>query len=164
MATLEQLMDIEANTEAPFKSYLQTLVTAASIYRSDENVQNQTPSIRLVSSLVEQGNHQITIATGTYTGRPVYDMFRVRTTFDLVYDPSFSQGQANLRSQLRVGLSAYAAIATYFSASGYLVLAPDTLRQIDGSRTIDDQSKEETINFTMEGIYFFNSTALASLS
>lgn len=158
MATLAQLLDVETETEACFKAYLQTIVTAASIYKSDENVDNQTPSVRLVSALVEQGNHQRTVATGAYTGRPVYDMFRVRTTFDLVYDPSFSQGQANLRAQLRLGLTAYAAIATYFNANNYLILAPDTLRQVGGSRTIDDQNKEEAINFTMEGIYFFGSS------
>lgn len=164
MATLDQLMDVETEVENCFATYLGTIVTASTFYKSDANVENDTPNIGVVATLIEQGRHQVTIPTGTYSGRPVYDQFRVKVDLTLKYDPSYSQGQASLRARLRVGLSAYQAIQTQFDSNRYLVLAPDTLRQIDGDRTIDDEAKEETIRTTLEGIFFFNYTTVSALS
>jgi hypothetical protein len=164
MATLEQLMDVETETEGVFKTYLATVVPAATFYVSDTNVQNFTPSIRVVSTLIEQGRHQVTVPTGTYSGRPIYDQFRIRTDINLVYDPSFSQAQATLRAKMRVGLSDYNGIKAGFAANNYLALAPDTLRQIDGARVINDAENEETITTTVEGVYFFVPATIAALS
>ncbi len=164
MATLAQLMDIEAEVEGSFKTFLATIVTAATIYKGDSNEENDTPNIGLVATLIEQGRHQITVPTGTYAGRPIYDQFRVRVDMALRYDPSFSQGQATIRAQLRVGLTDYTGIQAALNTNGYLILAPDTLRQIDGDRTIDDEAKEETISTVLEGIFFLNPTALNSLT
>lgn len=164
MATLEQLMDIETEAEGCFKTYLATIITAATIYKSDSNEDNDTPNIGIVATVIEQGPHQITIPTGTYIGRPIYDQFRVRLDFTLKYDPSYGQGQASLRAKLRVGLTAFAAIQAQFDVNDYLMLAPDTLRQIDGSRIITDDKKEETLSTSMELTAFLNPVTIAALS
>lgn len=164
MATLEQLLDVETETEGVFRAYLATIVTAATSYASDSNTELPTPRIGVVSTLIEQGRHQITIPTGTYANRPVYDQFRIRLDLSLVYDPSYSQGQASLRGKLRVALTAYSALQSAFNNNAYLILAPDTLRQVDGSREIDDENKQETINTTVEGMFFLNPVTLNTLS
>lgn len=164
MATLFDLLDVETEIERAFKTYLSGVVTASTIYQSDSNVENDSPALGVVAVLVEQGRHQITVSTGAYTGRPIYDQFRVRVDIALRYDPSYAQGQATIRSQLRVGLTGYQALQTEFNTNGYLILAPDTLRQIDGDRTIDDEAKEETISTTVEGMFFLNPSALATLA
>lgn len=164
MATLPQLLDVETEIEGCFKTFFSTIVTAATIYKSDSNEETDTPNLGVVATLVEQGRHQITIPTGTYAGRPIYDQFRVRVDLALKYDPSFNQGQASLRAQLRVGLTDYTALQAQFNSNAYLILAPDTLRQIDGTREIDDEAKEETIGTTVEGMWFLNPNTLAALS
>jgi len=164
MATLEQLLDVETEVEGVFRTYLAGLISAATAYASDSNTEVTTPRIDVVATLIEQGRHQITIPAGTYANRPVYDQFRIRLDIGLVYDPSFAQGQAGIRGLLRVGLTAYDALQTAFNSNAYLILAPDTLRQIDGSREINDEQKEETINTTVEGVFFLNPTTLNTLS
>lgn len=164
MATLQQLMDVETEIETVFETYLDSIVTDATSYASDSNTELDTPRVDVVATLVEQGRHQITIPAGTYAGRPVYDQFRVRITINVVYDPSFAQGQATIRAQLRVALTAYDALQSAFNAHAYLILAPDTLRQIDGSRDIDDAEKQETIGTTLEAVFFMNPVTLQTLS
>jgi len=163
MATLPDMLDVETEVEGVFKTFLATIVTAATIYKSDSDEENDTPNIGVVATLIEQGRHQITIPTGTYAGRPVYDQFRIRVDLSLTYDPSF-QGQASLRSRLRLGLTDYTALNTQFGVNAYLILAPDTLRQIDGSRDIDDEAKEETIGTVMECVCFLNPVTLQTVS
>lgn len=164
MATLEQLLDVETEIEGVFRTYLASLIPGATAYASDGNTELGTPRVDVTAVLIEQGRHQITIPTGTYANRPVYDQFRVRVDLGVVYDPSFSQGQASIRGLLRVGLTAYSALQTAFNNNAYLILAPDTLRQVDGSREINDEEKEETINTTVEGMFFLNPTTLNTLS
>lgn len=164
MATLDNLMDVETEVEGVFKTFLGTIVTAATIYQSDSNIENDTPNIGVVATLIEQGRHQITIPTGTYAGRPVYDQFRIRVDLSLKYDPSFSQGQSSIRARLRVGLTDYNAIQAQFNSNAYLILAPDTLRQIDGSRDPDSTEKEETIGSVLECVCFMNPNTLQTLS
>lgn len=164
MPTLQQMMDVEGEIETSFATFLGTIVTAATIYKGDSNTENDSPNLGVVATLIEQGRHQITVPTGTYVNRPIYDQFRVRVDLALRYDPSFSQGQATIRAQLRVGLTDYAGIQAALNTNGYLILAPDTLRQIDGDRTIDDEAKEETISTTLEGMFFLNPVTLNSLT
>lgn len=157
-------MDVETEIESAFYTLLSSIVTAATIYKGDSNTENDSPNLGVVATLVEQGRHQITIPTGSYANRAIYDQFRVRVDLALRYDPSFSQGQATIRAQLRVGLTDYTALNTAFSTHGYLILAPDTLRQIDGDRQIDNEAKEETLSTTLEGMFFLNPAALSTLS
>jgi hypothetical protein len=164
MATIPDMLDVETEVEGVFKTFLGTIVTAATIYKSDTNEENDTPNIGVVATLIEQGRHQITVPTGTYAGRPIYDQFRIRVDLSIRYDPSYSQGQASLRSRLRLGLTDYTALNTQFGQNAYLILAPDTLRQIDGSRDIDDEAKEETIGTVVEGMFFLNPVTLQSVS
>ena len=88
MPTLQQMMDIEAEVETSFATFLATIVTAATIYKGDSNTENDSPNLGVVATPIEQGRHQITVPTGTYVpallsglhgGRlPVRGMFAVK--------------------------------------------------------------------------------------
>ena len=155
---LQTLLDVETEVERAFVAYLTgTLQLPAA--GSDSNDTLVTPRVEAIASLVSEGSHIYTVPSGTYAGRYFYDQKAIRVTLDLVYSPSWGQGQGNLRGLLRVALSDYDGILASFATNGYLFLAKASLQQTDGDRTIDTGEKTETIRTVVEGTYFINPAA-----
>ena len=127
---------------------------------SDTATEQVTPRVACVATVTKWGPHQHTIASGTFAGRAIYDMFVVRSNVTLVYQPEHAQGQASLRGGLRKALTDWTGIQAAFATLNYLFPMPDTLRQTDGDRQIDNEKKTETISTTLELMVFLNPAAL----
>jgi len=158
-SNLETLLDFETEIEASFVAYLATTLGLPAT-GSDTNVSLGTPRINVISTVVEQGPHQYNITTGVYAGRAFYDQFRSTVQIDLVYDPSFGQSQGTLRGKVRKMLTDYFGIKAAFAVNGYLLLAPDSLRQTGGTRGVNSDEKEETISTVIECVFFVNPDAI----
>lgn len=165
--TLEQLLDLETETENVFGTYLRTNLGLTDSYTSDSQADLPTPRIDCWAVLVSHGTHQNVIPSGSHAGRRIYDQNTVRINLQLVYAPdqtNFAVSPGALRGKFRSLLTDYYGIQAGFDVKGLLMLAPDTLRQVDGDRSIDNERKEETITCGMEVQLFFNPAALAQVS
>jgi hypothetical protein len=122
-----------------------------------------TPRVEVVSVLQSEGWHQTNITSGAYAGRTLYDQYKVRLQLDVVFNPAAGQSQATLRGTLRKALTDFSALQTAFAINAYYLLAPETLRQTDGDRVIDDAEKTETIKMTLEmELFLVPATLLAA--
>lgn len=167
MPSLQTLLDVETEVENVLGNYLRTTLGLSNVAQGDSASDLTTPRVDCYAVLIEQGMHQYQIPAGTYAGRHLYDQNRIRASLNLVYSPETTTSSTvatagTLRGTMRKMLTDYEALKTGFNVNGYLILAPDTLRIIDGDRVIDDQRKEETISATIEAVFFFNPAALAS--
>jgi hypothetical protein len=163
MPTLASMLDVETEIESAFDSFLSGSPYSLAASPSDTDTQLETPRFDIVATKVAEGPHQFTLSS-PYTGRRIYDQYRVRVDISLTYDPSYNQAQGTLRSRFRLAMTDYAGIQAKLTSNAYLILAPDTFRQTDGSRSIDDENKQETITAAMEGVFFLNPTTLGSVS
>lgn len=162
MATLQAILDVEGAVESAWDTLFSTALSGTSVITSDTATEVVTPRLECVATLKKWGPHQHTIASGTYSGRAVYDQFMVSTELRLVYQPEHAQGQANLRGLLRKALTDWTSIQSAFATLNYYFPMPTTLQQTDGDRTIQDEEKIEIINTTIELVVFANPAALAA--
>lgn len=166
MPSLEQLQDVETEVEFAFGTYLRTGLNITDTFVSDSQQDLPTPRVDCSAILIEQGPHQNVIPAGTYAGRRIYDNNKVRVAINLVYAPDWVATATTpgfLRGTLRKLLTDYYGVQANLQTHALLMLAPDTLRQVDGDRTIDNERKEETITCVIEGQFFFNPAALAAI-
>ena len=162
MATLIVVLDVETEAEGVFGNYIANTLGIAYGVKSDSNTEQMTPRVEIVATRQQEGWHQTTIASGTYAGRTLYDQFKVRLQLDLVYNPAAAQGQANYRGNLRKAMTDFNGLQTGFAVNNLYLLAPDTLRQTDGDRVIENAEKTETIKTTLEMELFLVPSALTS--
>ena len=164
--TLAQWLDIETEAEKVFGAYLGTTLGLPTV-TSDSNASVTTARIEVFATVEQMGPHQLTIASGTYAGRRLYDQFLVTIAIDLVYSPYWNATSAGsthtaaaLRGGLRRCLSDWRGLEGAFASDGLLSLAPDSLRQISGSRTINDAEKEEKISTHVSAMLFLVPTLI----
>ncbi len=162
MATLITLLDVETEVETCFQSIFAASPFSLPALTSDTATDLLTPRVDVVAEVIGWGPHQITPASGTFAGLAIYDQFRVRANLALVYQPEHAQGQGQLRGTLRRVLSDWTAIKAAFAVRAYLLPTGDTLRQVGGGRTIQNDEKTETLLSTLELVVFLNPNALAS--
>lgn len=162
MATLVAILDVEAAVESAWDTLFSAALAGTSVIPSDTATEVVTPRMECVATVTKWGPHQHTIATGTFAGRAVYDMFVVRSDLRLVYQPEHAQGQGTLRGQLRKALTDWTAIQAAFATLNYYYPMGDTLRQTDGDRQIDNEEKTETISTTLELVVFLNPAVLVA--
>lgn len=162
MATLITLLDVETEAEYALKTYLAATPYNLAAVTSDGAAELTTPRVEVVAEVVRWGPHQYTPDSGTYSGVAIYDQFLVRTSLSLVYQPEQGQSQGTLRGTLRKALSNWTGIKAAFASHNYLLPTGDTLRQIGGARSIDDEEKTETITSEIELMLFVNPSALAA--
>ena len=154
---LATLLDIETEVESVFYGYLATTLGLPAV-ESDSNTTLVTPRLEVICELIDEGMVQQTIPGGSLSGTVLYTQKHVRLTLDLTYSPARPTQQTPnvLRGTLRQASANYPALKTAFAVNGYYLLAPDTLRQTAGSRTIDRQEKTETMRTVMEAVFFIN--------
>jgi hypothetical protein len=162
MATLDTVLDVETEVEAVFDTLLSASPYSLNAGGTDSAGELTTPRLEIKAEVTKWGPHQITIASGTYSGRRIYDQFQLRLSLDVVFQPEHAQGQATIRGKLRRCLSDWTSIKAGFATRGYLYAAPDTLRQIDGGRIIDNEEKTEMLSSVLELVVFLNPAALAA--
>lgn len=158
---LATLLDIETEVEGVFFSYLSGVLGLPAT-ESDSNQTLPTPRVEIICTLMEEGMHQVTIPSGSLAGTSLYDQKLVRLAIDLTYSPARVQSPNLLRGQLREAFANYPALKALFAVHGYYGLAPDTLRQVGGSRTINDQEKTETITTTLQAVFFIMASGFPS--
>jgi hypothetical protein len=162
MASLETLLDVESEVEACFDSVLSSSPYTLAAIPSDTAAGITTPRTEIVAEVRQWGPHQFVIPSGTYQGRAVYDQFLMRLSIGVVFQPEHGQGQASIRGTVRKALTDWTRIKAAFATRGYLKPAPGTLRQVDGSRSVDDEEKTETIATVLELVCFVDQAALGA--
>ena len=160
MASLYTLLDVETETEAVWKNLLSSAPYSLLATDTDTAAPATTPRVECISVVVRWGPHQITPSSGVSAGVALYDQFVVRTMISFVYQPERAHGHGVIRGIMRQALSDWTGIKNAFSVNGYLIPAPTTLQQVDGSRTIDDEEKTETIETVLELAVFLNPNAV----
>lgn len=156
---LQTLLDVETECERAFTTYLTGTLQLPAV-GSDTDTDQQTPRIEATATLLREGGQIWQQTTGTYAGRYFYVQKFMRVNLDLVYSPSWGQGQGNLRGLLRSGLSNYDALITEFQTKGYYIPAKATIIQTDGDRQIDNADKTETNTTVLELQLFMQSDAI----
>lgn len=162
MATLETILDVEGEVESVLKTFLAASPYSLTVFASDSAAEVTTPRTEVVAEVTRWGPHQFTPASGTYAGVAIYDQFQLRVRIDVVYQPEHAQGQASIRGKLRKALTNWTGIKAGFATNGYLLPQGDSLRQIDGGRTIGNAEKEETLSTTLELVAFLNQAAVTA--
>lgn len=162
MATLETLLDVEAEVEAVLDTFLSAAPYSLGAVASDSATEVTTPRINIVAEVMKWGPHQFTPTSGTYSGRAIYDQFLVRVSLEVVYQPEHAQGQGSMRGKLRKALTDWTGIQAGFATRNYLHPTGDTLRQEDGGRTIDNEEKTETLSTVLQFVVFLNQSAVAA--
>jgi hypothetical protein len=162
MATLITILDVETEVETCLQSIFAAAPFSLPAIASDSATDLLTPRVEVVAEVVQWGPHQITPASGTFAGVAIYDQFRVRATIALVYQPEQAQTPGTLRGKLRQVLTGWTAIKTAFAVRNYLIPTGDTLRQVGGGRTIQQEEKTETLLTTLELVVFLNPNAVAA--
>lgn len=165
MATLVTLLDVEAEVEAVFVSFLSASpYSLARVSGSDSAAALNTPRVEVSVEVLKWGPHQHTVASGTYSGRALYDQFQLRLSIAVVYQPEHAQSPGTLRGTLRKAFTDWAGLKAAFASRAYLLPAPDSMRQIDGSRVIIDEERTERLESVWELVAFLNPVALAAAS
>lgn len=162
MATLETLLDVEAEIEAVLDSFLSAAPYSLGAVGSDSATLVTTPRINVVAEVQKWGPHQFTPTTGTYAGRAIYDQFLVRVSLDVVFQPEHAQGQGSIRGKLRKALTDWTGLQAAFAVRNYLHPTGDTLRQEDGGRSIDQEENTETLSTVLSFVAFLNQSAMAA--
>lgn len=162
MATLETLLDVESEVETVFASFLAAAPYSLGAIGSDTATDTTTPRVECLAEVIRWGPHQFSPASGTYSGRAIYDQFVIRLRLDVVYQPEHGQGQGAIRGTLRKALSDWTGIKAAFATRNYLYPTGDTLRQTDGGRTIDDTEKQETLSTVLTFEAWLNPNQLAA--
>ena len=162
MASLETLLDVETEVETVFASFLAAAPYSLGAIGSDTATDTTTPRVECLAEVVRWGPHQVTPASGTYAGRAFYDQFAIRLRLDVVYQPEHAQGQGSIRGTLRKALTDWTGIKAAFASRNYLYPNGDTLRQTDGTRTIDDEEKTETLSTVLTFEAWLNPNQLAA--
>lgn len=157
---LPTLLDVETEVEGVFNAYLGTALGLPT-ETGDSNTILVTPRVEIVCTLLDEGEHQYTIPSGSNAGLTFYDQKRVQIKIDLVYAPDVAaQLPGTLRGKLRQVFGNYNAIKAAFAVHNYYGIASDTLRQISGSRVVDTPEDEtETISTTLEATVFIMPSA-----
>jgi len=159
-ASLQVLLDVEAEAESALKTYLVTTLQVSVANSSDTNASLTTPRIELKATKLRDEMHQCQIPSGSAAGLVVFDQMTVRLNLDLIYSPTMAgQSQATLKGLLRRALLNYDGINAALATNGYYFLAKYTLRQTDGDRTINDDQSEETVSTVCEGSFWIRPTA-----
>jgi len=165
MATLEAWLDVETEVERVFAVYLGTTL-GLTVKKSDSDADLTVPRIDIVAMVHQMGPHRMIIASGTYANRQIYDQFVVTLGVDLTFSPfaqvniSATPTAAAYRGSLRRCLSDWDGIQSAFASGGLLYLARDTIRQIDGNRSIDSEAKTETITTKLSAGVFLIPTVV----
>jgi len=162
MATLATILDVETEVELSLKTFLAATPYSLGAITTDTAAALTTPRVEVQTEVVRWGPHQHTPATGTYAGTAIYDQFALRVRLDLVYQPEQSQSPGTKRGTIRAALSNWTGLKAAFATRNYLMVVGDTLRQIDGSRTIDNAEKTETLSTVLELVVFLNPAAVAA--
>lgn len=162
MATLVTLLDVETEVETVLDAFFSASPYSLAAIGSDTAAALTTPRVEIVAEVVRWGPHQHTIASGTFAGRAVYDQFQLRLSLDVVYQPEHAQGPGTIRGTVRKALTDWVGLKAAFASRNYLLPAPDTFRQIDGSRLIVDEQKTERLQTILELVVFLNPNALAA--
>ena len=152
---LHTLLDIETEVETVLYNYLATTLSLPAI-ASDSNTTLVTPRLEVKCELISEGMNQQTIPSGSLAGTVLYTQKNTRVTLDLTYSPARPQTPNVLRGTLRQVAANYPAIKAAFAMNGYYLLAPDTLRQTGGGRTIDTGEKTETLRTIFDAVFFIN--------
>lgn len=158
---LATLLDVETEVEGVFLAYLVTALGLPAV-ASDSNATLVTPRVEVTCTLLEEGTHQATIPSGSLAGTTLYDQKLVKVGIDLTYSPALVQNPGLLRGTLREAMANYPALKAQFAVNGYYAIAPDTLRQVAGSRAIDDTEKTETIATVLQAVVFIMATGFPS--
>ncbi len=160
MATLETILNIETEVESVLDAFLSGSPYSLSAGGTDTATRLTTPRTEIKCEVVKSGPHQYNITSGTYNGTNIFDQFQLRVRVDVVYQPEQGQGPGGIRGTVRKALANWTGIKAGFASNAYLLLAQDTLRQIDGGRTINDEDKTETLSTVYEVVAFLNPVAL----
>jgi hypothetical protein len=152
---LYTLLDVETEVESVFAAYLGTTLGLPTV-TSDSNTVLVTPRVEIICELIDEGMNQATIPSGSLAGTVLYSQKHVRITIDLIYSPARPQNPGTLRGTLREASANYPSLKAAFAVHGYYLLAPDTLRQTAGARTIDRVEKTETLRTVYEAVLFIN--------
>ena len=78
MATLVTLLDVETEVESVWDTFLSSSPYSLGAIPSDTAAAVTTPRVEIVAEVIKWGPHQHTIASGTYSGRALYDQFLIR--------------------------------------------------------------------------------------
>ena len=162
MATLVQILDTETEAETVFNTYLTSALGLSITVVSDSNTELMTARLAINSTLLSEGPHQTNITSGTYAGRTLYDQKKLSMDISLVYNPAAIQGQSSYIGTMRKAFTDFNALKTQFAVNNYYLLAPETLRQVDGSQTVDNKEKTVTITTTLEMELFLVGATLAA--
>ncbi len=160
MATLETVLDVETEVESVLDAFLSGSPYSLSAGGTDTAGRLTTPRTEIKCEVLKSGPHQYNITSGTYSGTNIFDQFQLRVTVDVVYQPEQGQGPGSIRGKVRKAFANWTGIKAGFASHDYLLLAQDTLRQIDGGRSINDEEKTETLSTVFEVIAFLNPAAL----
>ncbi len=151
-ASLATILDIEAEVEGVFKTYLTTTLGLAITVSSDTDSHLTTPRVEVLAVLLGDMEHMLLVPSGTFAGRRMWDFKRVRVEINLVYNPAWSQSPGTVRGKLRKALTDSGAMQTAFQTNAYYQIAQDSIHQTDGARVIDDAEKTETITTVLEAV------------
>ncbi len=162
MATLITLLDVETEVESVYAAFFAAAPYSLSTKTSDTATDILTPRLEVVAEVIKWGPHQFTPASGTFSGVAIYDQFLIRTQLALVYQPEQAQSPGTMRGTLRTALCNWTGIKTAFAVHNYLIPTGDSMRQVGGSRTINDADKTETITSELEMILFLNPAAMTA--
>lgn len=152
---LYTLLDIETEVEGVLNAYLGTTLGLPTV-ASDSNETLPTPRVEIVCELISEGMNQQTIPSGSLAGTVLYTQKNTRITLDLTYSPARPQTPNVLRGTLRQVFANYPALKTAFATHHYYLLAPDSLRQVGGGRTVDVAEKTETLRTVLEAVFFID--------
>jgi hypothetical protein len=152
---LQTLLDIETEVETVLYNYLFTTL-ALPATATDTNATQVTPRLEVICELLDEGMNQQTIPSGSLAGTVLYTQKNCRVTLNLTYSPARPQSPNVLRGTLRQVTANYPAIKAAFAVNSYYLLAPDTLRQVGGGRTVDSMEKTETLRTVLQPVFFIN--------
>ena len=99
----------------------------------------------------------VQIPSGSSAGLWVHDQKLTNLRIDLVFSPALVQSPGTLRGTLREALINYEALKAQFAINGYYRLATrETLRQVNGSQSVDNLEKTETISTILAPVFFID--------
>lgn len=155
--TIEQILDIEGNTEDVFFSILDDLGIPA--YASDSNVDLPIPRVDVVATLESSGPHEFKLTGGAYAGQLVYDQHNVSVSIRYTYAPD-NPGQASprlFRGTMRRLMFFPSLISDKFTDQALYRVAGDSIRGQSGIRQVESDEEAVTLEATIPLVLFIAS-------
>jgi hypothetical protein len=160
--TIDQILDIEGNTESVIVGLLTALGLPA--YASDTNEVLPLPRVDVVATVVQSGPHEAALTDG----ERIFDQHQVNVNVSYVFAPD-TPGMTTsaiklFRSKTRRMVFFTKPLLQAFETQGIYFAAPNSIKEQGGMRMALTDEEAVKLEFSMELQLFINGNLLSTLS